>query len=90
MLTGWLVIREEKHVDPRYWVCIDKEDALKIASGVAHYWWTKYGPDPDEVDTNLYADQIFNIDVEECYRIQVFPQRIRELGETDQEKETKR
>jgi len=38
MKDGFIVVRKEKHLDDKYWVCEDKIDALRIASDVTDYW----------------------------------------------------
>jgi hypothetical protein len=81
MTDAWIVVRQEKHIDERYWVCVSKEDALKIAADVVAYWTAGYHPDPDCVDTTLYDDQLFHVDAEDAFRVVVQPQQIRDVGE---------
>ncbi len=81
MKNAWIVIRYEKHIDDRFWVCLQKDDALKIAADVTAYWKTKY--EPEEVDETLYEDQIFHFDAEDMFRVVVQPQEVRETGERD-------
>lgn len=80
MLDAWIVTREEKHVDDRHWVCLDKNDALKIAADVTAYWSDQY--EPDSIDETLYEDQIFHFDAEDAFRVVVQPQLIRQPGES--------
>jgi hypothetical protein len=82
MKQGWIVVREEKHVDPKFWVCTDKADALAIAADVTAYWREKNQPDPENVDEELYEDMAFHYDAEDCFRVYVQPQDIRDPGET--------
>lgn len=91
MINAFIVLREEKHVDIKTWVCLAREDALKIARDVTDYWVEKYGvdlADKDGYDTTLYGDQLFHFQAEEFY-VWVIPQDIREPGETAQEQTTK-
>ena len=81
MIDAWIVTREEKHVDDCYWVCLQKDDALKIAADVTNYWRAQYEPEADSIDETLYEDQLFHFDAEDCFRVTVQPQAIREPGE---------
>ena len=81
MIDAWIVIREEKHNDDRFWVCLTKDDALKIAADVTAYWVAQYAP--EEADETLYADQVFHFDAEDSFCVYVQPQIIRERGEYD-------
>jgi hypothetical protein len=83
MLTAFIVIREEKHIDPKYWVCLVRRDALKIARDVTDYWIDHYQPEPEYVDTKLYADQIFNYNCDGAFHVSVESLEIREAGETE-------
>lgn len=79
MIEAWIVSREEKHIDDRFWVCLTKADALKIAADVTAYWKNAY--EPEEVDETLYEDQVFHFDADDAFRVVVQPQQIREPGE---------
>lgn len=79
MIAAWIVIREEKHLDDRFWVCLTKEDALTIAADVTAYWRAEY--EPKAVDETLYEGQVFHFDAEDGFRVVVQPQSIREPGE---------
>jgi hypothetical protein len=85
MKAAFIVVREERHIDPKYWVCIDKDDAINIASAVGEYWSRKYCPDEVDIDRTLYEDLIFNVYVEDAYRIFVKPITIRDTGESGQD-----
>jgi hypothetical protein len=79
MINAWIVIREENCIDAKYWVCLNKDDALKIAKDVTEYW----KDESDEVDTELYEDMIYNYSAEDSFSVIVQPQQIREPGETN-------
>ena len=79
MIGSWIVVRKEKHIDDRFWICLNKDDALKIAFDVSEYWKAKYNT--EAVDEDLYGDQLFNYDAEDSFRVYVKPQQIRESGE---------
>jgi hypothetical protein len=81
MIEAWIVVREEKHVDDKFWVCIDREDTLKIAKDVTEYWKTQYDPQLDEIDETCYGNTIFNYNAEGMFWVYVRPQQIRERGE---------
>lgn len=81
MIEAWIVVREEKHVSDKFWVCFDREDALKIATDVTAYWRNGYDPQTDEIDETCYEDLIFHYDAEDQFRVYVQPQQIRERGE---------
>ena len=82
MIQAWLVVREEKHIDDKYWVFLRKEDALKVAESVTKFWCDKYSS--GEIDTTLYEDLIFHHNQEDAFRVFVQPQMIRDAGETEQ------
>jgi hypothetical protein len=79
MINAWIVVRDENHIDAKYWVCLNKDDALKIAKDVTEYW----KDESDEVDTELYEDMIYNYSAEDSFSVIVQPQQIREPGETN-------
>ncbi len=81
MIKAWIVIREEKHLDHKYWVFLNRDDALQVAREIAEYWRRKY--EPDEGELYVYEDQLFHVTAEDLYRVEVLPQNIREPGETD-------
>lgn len=84
MIPAWLVVRKERHVDDRFWVCLSREDALIIARDVAAYWRAYYEPSPEDLDTNLYETLIFNenADCSDRYWVYAMPIMAREAGET--------
>ena len=83
MIDAWLVVREEKHIDDKFWICLERDDALTIAKDVAKYWLDKYEPTLDEIDEELYGSElVFNLNVDDSFRIYVSPTQIREKGET--------
>jgi hypothetical protein len=83
---GWIVVREERHIEPKFWICFDRADALKIAADVIAYWSEQYeqiiaeGP----ADTELYGDQILHFDLEDAFYVRVQPQQVRAPGDTEQ------
>lgn len=81
MINAWIVVRQEQHIEDKYWLCLERDDALGIASDVTEYWREKYKLDADEVDETLYADLIFNYNAEDAFRVFAQPQQIRERGE---------
>jgi hypothetical protein len=81
MIDAWMVTRKEKHIDDRFWVCFQKDDALKIAADVIAYWREKYEPGPDQIDEMLYGDQALHFDAEDCFSVVVHAQVVREPGE---------
>jgi len=83
MIEAYIVSRTEKHIDPKYWVCLDRQDALDIAKDVTAYWMNEYGVDESEVYREL-NNLIFNF-CAEAFVIQVKKQTIREKGETEQQ-----
>lgn len=84
MKNAWIVVREERHIDPKFWVCESREDALSIAHDVTDYWIEDYGHTEDDLYRDLYGDQIFHVQGEDAFNIYVVPQEIREPGETTQ------
>jgi hypothetical protein len=85
MLNGFIVVREESHIEPKYWVCLTLEDAMEIARAVTDYWinqYSPYSPYTTFIDTKCYENQLFNYNAEELFRVFVQPQQIREPGET--------
>ena len=83
MKNAWLVVREERHIDPKHWVCLEQADALKIANDVTAYWKKACRPNPKNVDRTLYETQVFHFDAEEAFRVYVQPIQIREPGEVE-------
>jgi len=89
MISAWIVVREEKHVDDRFWVCLNKDDALQIARDVTAYCMGLYSEDERmklDVDEELYGDSeaerlVFNCTVDDGFSVYVQPQQIREPGE---------
>lgn len=82
MIEAWLVVREEKHIDNAYWTCLDKDDAFKIASDVAAFWLERYEPaEGEEVDRNLYGNQVYHVRLEDAFSVEVVPHAIRQVGE---------
>lgn len=82
MINAWLVVRTEKHIDDRYWVCLRRADALAIAKDVAGYWANQYSW--QRLDRKRIGDSIFSRSAEECFTVDVIPQMIRENGEIEQ------
>lgn len=85
MKQGWIVTRKNDVIDDKYWVCEDREDALKIAREVSAYWIKEYEPENGDIDTELYGDLIFNMSVEDGFSVHVSPQTIRSTGEVNKE-----
>ena len=85
MISAWIVVREEKHIDDKYWICLDRDDALLIARNVIDYWKEEYdvNDEDDEVDRECYGAQVLHYDVEDAFRVFVEPVVIRSNGETE-------
>lgn len=81
MKDAWIVVRTEKHIDDKFWVCLSRGDALQIARDVVRYWRNRYLPDEDDVDQECRGDRIFNFDADDCFHVYVEPQTVREPGE---------
>lgn len=81
MINAWIVVREERHVEDKYWVCLVQEDAIAIATDVTKYWLKEC--EPEHVDTTCYGNRIFSCSVEDAFSVYVMPQDIRDRGETD-------
>lgn len=81
MQQAWIVVREEKHIDTKFWVCLERDDALRIAEAVTDYWVKRYKP--STVYVALYDNQIFHCQDEENFRVYVVPQNILSAGEDD-------
>jgi hypothetical protein len=79
MIKSWLVVRKEKHVDDKYWVCLQKDDALAIAGDVSAYWQKQYPLRAS--DTECFGNMTFRCAREECFDVTVFPINVRESGE---------
>ncbi len=85
MINAWIVVRQEIHLEDKYWVCLECEDALRIAADVTAYWKDKYKPDPAYIDEICYDDLVFNFHDGDAFRIFVEPCQIREAGEFSRE-----
>lgn len=82
-IPGWIVVREERHIDDKFWVCLTREDAVRVAAAVAQEWRDQCGvvPGAPGLDETCYGDQVFHCDVEDCFRVYAQPQSILEAGE---------
>ena len=89
-VDGWIVAREEKHVDAKFWVCTDRADALKIAEDVSKYWIENYGLDESELDREIFEGdesapaRIWQCVGEDAFYVYVQAQQIRARGDTEQ------
>ncbi len=81
MIPAWIVVREEKHIDDKYWVCLREQDAMAIAKDVADYWIKEYAPEEDEIDTEPRGYMLFLVDIEDSACVYVMPTVIRDIGE---------
>ena len=92
MIEAWIVIRSEKHLDDKFWVCLDRDDALRIASDVTSYWKGQYAGELARffgdigIDTDLLGQFVFNYNMEESFWVRCEPVTIRESGESEQPK----
>ena len=84
MIDAWRVVREDKHVDPEYVICLEREDALALAHAKAD-WYTEDGSlQMDDTDFKCYGEEIYAARDEVCdVKISVMPMKIREKGETE-------
>ncbi len=85
MIDGFIVVREERHIDDKHWVCHELDDALKIANDVCDYWKNQYevGSGDGCVDETLYEGLLFHFSAEEAFRVHVEPVEIRAAGENE-------
>lgn len=83
MIDAWIVVREEKHISDKFWICLEREDALHIATDLIKYWRDQYKIDTELVDETCYEDLILHFAAEDAFRIFVQPQCIREIGEIE-------
>lgn len=81
MISAYIVVRKEKHVDDRYVVTMDLDDALAIAKSMSDYWSNEYGN--NELDAACYGDAIYSVLEDDAFSVQVFPIQIREKGERE-------
>ncbi len=82
MIAGYLVIREQRNIDPKYWVCLDRADALIIAGDVTNYWKKQY--DDGELDNECDDEEIYRYIQEDCFSVIVRTIKIRERTENEQ------
>ena len=83
MREAWIVVRSEKHLDDKYWVCSTKDDALCIAHDVTAYWRSQYSRPDCDVDEELHRNLVYHYDMEDCFRVHVEPVSIHEPGEIE-------
>lgn len=82
MINAYIVVRKQKNVDNKYIVCLNKEDALKIALEISNYWIEFYRDlEKDDIDYNCYGRSIYNCYTAELFSVDVMPQEIKESGE---------
>jgi hypothetical protein len=77
--AAWIVVRSEKHLDDKFWICVDRADALAIAEDVIAYWRQQYTH--GAIDETCYENQIRHVDAEDGFRVYVVPVNVREPGE---------
>ncbi len=87
MIDAWIVVRKERHIDDKYWVCHNEEDALMIAMEVTGYWIKEKSLEEEELDRQVCSSGlIFSVmDEEGEFSVTVNPQTIRCEGETKKE-----
>ena len=86
MIDAWLVVREQNNIDTRHIVCLEKVDAITIATDMSTYWMSEYGlfyTSPG-IDCVQYGNVAYSVKVEDLFWIRVEPIRIREDGEIKQ------
>ena len=44
----YLIVRQENHIDDRYWLIVDETQANNTYNEILNYWLTQYGEDWDE------------------------------------------
>lgn len=74
IINGFIVVRKESHIDDKYWVFDNAEEALKVAEDVSNYWLKEYGD--GEIDRTLYEGMLFNLDMDDSFSVTVLPQKI--------------
>lgn len=85
MKAVYLIVRKEKHIDDKYWLCKVKKDALTIAEEVADFWLSHYTEENNEIVTEPVSDQIFyRGTANEGFEVFVKPINLRESGQTDE------
>ena len=82
MIEAYVITRQEKHVDDRIIVCLNKEDAFKIGEEMAAYWKDKYELPDDMIEYHRGEDSLGVVSWDDYYRVFVDPTMIREAGET--------
>jgi hypothetical protein len=81
MREGYIVVREEKHIDDRFWVCEAREDALALAEALVNHWAAEY--DDEALHDEYFLDAVFSRGVEDRFCVYVIPQAIFEPGERE-------
>lgn len=85
MDPGWLIIRKHKALNDKFLVCLEREDALRIAKDMVKYWraqynWIDYN---DYLDERLDGHYIFKHLLTEEFSVTVEPVDIREPGDLE-------
>ena len=74
IIQGYILIREERHIDPKFWVSESLEQLLEIANEVRDYWIKEY--EPEEIDDQLYGDNLYFCSADDAFTIYIQPQEI--------------
>ena len=81
MRDGYIVVREEKHLEPKFWVCECLSDAQIIFVDVSTYWIGEYSG--QVLDFEACGDTVLQAQTEdEGFNVYVAKQAIRAKGET--------
>lgn len=81
MKNAFIVVRDETRIDRRYWVCISKDDAFRIALDVVEYWKGKYPWWNEEFYSDTNEERLFEFLVPDAFSVTVHPITINEPGE---------
>ena len=73
MINAWIVVRSQKDIGNRHWVCLKKEDARR---DVADYWISQYEVNDEDLWTELYCEHIFMCCEEGLFTVKVSLKRL--------------
>ena len=85
--SAWIVVSNERHGDPMFYVCELREDAVAIAVKITADWCAHYGIsayDPDECDVTVRGDRVFSARAEDRFHVYVEPVGVFRTGESNE------
>lgn len=85
MTEAWIIVRKERHIDDKYWVCLSKDDAINLALEITTYWQKQYELSSDDINNTLYEGLVFSAIAEDAFRVFVQPQKILLAGESTEQ-----